>query len=156
MSFTSGNVENSPFEFQKKGFLQVKKFRKDALHKGSFSRPYWFVIKDSFLIWYKAKPVNGFDIYPDGCLPMGGCMMYGPWADEKHGGYVFEVANKSFNEHSLVCRTRPSDTEGRFFPEPILSALSAVLQASLHKVGSRTLQRARSQLGRTVCLATLN
>lgn len=104
--------ESGPFEFQKKGFLQLKKFRKDALHKGSFSKPNWIILKDSFLLWYKTKPSVGFDIYPDGCLPMGGCVIDGPWPDKKHGGFVFRIGNKGFNDHSLVCRTRPSDTEG--------------------------------------------
>jgi hypothetical protein len=89
-------------QVQRQGFLLKKPFSRGG--QGSWQRKY-FVLKDSFLFWYAAKPSVAFDMKPVGCLPLGGCSVF-PMGKEKDGGFVFEVSHPDFNGAVLQLKSK--------------------------------------------------
>mmetsp|Transcript_640 Transcript_640/g.774 ORF Transcript_640/g.774 Transcript_640/m.774 type:complete len:344 (+) Transcript_640:371-1402(+) len=78
---------------QKHGFLWKRAFRKNASKQGSW-RKQWFMLQESFLVWYSKRPRYRFDVHPAGCLPMGGCQIFQLGKLDK--GFGFEVSHPSF------------------------------------------------------------
>lgn len=67
-----GTVVKTSLYVQKKGYLSKKPFSAKSVVKHQKWQKRWFVLKDSFLIWYKSKPSKGdFDLHPAGVLPLG-------------------------------------------------------------------------------------
>ena len=68
----NGTVAKTSLYVQKKGFLSKKPFSAKSVVKHQKWQKRWFVLKDSFLIWYKSRPGKGdFDLHPAGVLPLG-------------------------------------------------------------------------------------
>ena len=87
------------------GFLQVQ--REGWMHKkplagskaGAWQKRY-FILKDSFLLWYDAKPQQGtFNWKPKGVLPLGGASVF-PMGKEG-SDFVFEVTHLGAEHASL-------------------------------------------------------
>lgn len=90
------------------GFLQVQ--REGWLSKkpltgtkaGAWQKRY-FVLKDSFLLWYESKPTQGtFNWRPRGVLPLGGANVF-PMGKEGND-FLFEVVHPGFQNASLLLK----------------------------------------------------
>lgn len=99
-----GSATRTNLYVQKKGFLSKKPFSAPSMVKHQKWQRRWFVLKDSFLIWYKSKPSKGdFDLHPAGVLPLGGSDVFPQGKSE--GGYEFELTHPDFNDSSLLLRS---------------------------------------------------
>ncbi|GBG28181.1 Pleckstrin-likey domain-containing family D member 1 [Hondaea fermentalgiana] len=96
------NSKSRVLEVQRQGFLYKKPFSSNR--RGQWQRRY-FVLKDSFLLWYTSKPSSAFDMYPAGCLPLGGCSVF-PMGREKDGGFVFEISHPDFDGNTLQLKSK--------------------------------------------------
>jgi len=81
---------------QRAGFLFKKPFYKKGL-RNKFQKRY-FVLKDSFILWYKKAPPGScnYGMYPEGCLPVGGCTVTQEGVD--NNGYFFGVSHPEFHD----------------------------------------------------------
>mmetsp|Transcript_1975 Transcript_1975/g.2539 ORF Transcript_1975/g.2539 Transcript_1975/m.2539 type:complete len:312 (+) Transcript_1975:260-1195(+) len=85
---------------QRSGFLFKKPFYKKGL-RNKFQKRY-FVLKDSFILWYKKAPPGScnYGLYPEGCLPVGGCTVTQEGVD--NSGYYFGVSHPEFHERLIL------------------------------------------------------
>jgi len=90
-----------PNSTQKHGWLDVKPFRKNAVNSG-FWKKKWFILQDSFLVWYNKRPLSHFDIHPSGCLPLADCQVFQIGVVD--GGYGFEISHPGFDGASCVLK----------------------------------------------------
>mmetsp|Transcript_12852 Transcript_12852/g.15561 ORF Transcript_12852/g.15561 Transcript_12852/m.15561 type:complete len:316 (-) Transcript_12852:1457-2404(-) len=96
-----GSPVPTSLDTQKHGWLDVKPFRKNALKSGNW-RKKWFMLKNSFLVWYSKRPTADFDIHPSGCMPLGGCNVFQVGLID--GGYGFELTHPHLDGMSLVLK----------------------------------------------------
>jgi len=87
---------SSIVQTQRQGFMHKKPFTKAGITGNGNWQKRFFILKDSFLFWYKSKPSTGFDMTPSGCLPLGGCSVF-PMGKDSDGGFVFEVSHADFS-----------------------------------------------------------
>lgn len=90
----------APLNVQKEGWLWKRPFTGSA--EGAWQKRY-FVLKDSFLLWYDDK-VSGvpFNTKPKGALPIGGASVFPMGKDVND--YLFEITHPDFN-HSMVLKS---------------------------------------------------
>mmetsp|Transcript_10134 Transcript_10134/g.11706 ORF Transcript_10134/g.11706 Transcript_10134/m.11706 type:complete len:337 (+) Transcript_10134:427-1437(+) len=105
-STTESGAATGP-RHQKHGFMWKKPFRRNAVHQGSWKKQ-WFMLQDSFLVWYPKRPRYRFDIHPAGCLPMGGCQIF--QIGKVEGGFGFEVSHPAFDGATLVLKCQTSES----------------------------------------------
>lgn len=88
---------------QKHGYLDKKPFKKNSVKSNSAWKKKWFLLQDSFLVWYNKRPTSNFDIHPAGCLPMGACKVFQIGMIDN--GYGFEITHPGFNGASLALKS---------------------------------------------------
>lgn len=106
---STGKTGAGKVTVQRTGFLFKKGFYKKGL-RNKFQKRF-FVLKDSFLLWYKKQPPGAcnYGMYPEGCVPVGGCTVEQEGKDEN--GFYFQIVHPEFNEPLLLRSDNLEDTQ---------------------------------------------
>lgn len=96
----AGETQQGYLQTQRDGWLYKKPLQ--GSKAGSWQKRY-FILKDSFLLWYDNKPAQGsFNWRPKGVMPLGGANVF-PMGKEGNG-FLFEVIQPGFADTSLLLK----------------------------------------------------
>eukprot|EP00924_Labyrinthula_sp_SR-Ha-C_P006219 snap_masked-scaffold_63-processed-gene-0.51-mRNA-1 protein AED:1.00 eAED:1.00 QI:0/-1/0/0/-1/1/1/0/318 len=139
---------------QYKGYLQKKPFykgtsiapRANMLSKWSTK---YFVLKDSFLFWYKKQPHDGsanFSMFPSGCVPLAGATVIED--GKKNNGYLFSIKHDEFGGKSLVLKADDLNTANAWIKHIRVSSSASWEKVNDKNVKVMMLQKDEAKDGR--------